>query len=94
MSDRLTDQDHDRVAPGGLLATGGRNYRGGGIPISLLAGVLPQQVGWPVEDRTGLTGLFDFDRDFSAKGRDVGAAPVAGDPPSISAYWFGDLVPQ
>ena len=69
MSDRLTDQDHDRVAPGGLLATIGRTYRGGGIPISLLAGVLPQQVGRPVEDRTGLTGLFDFDLDFSAKRR-------------------------
>jgi hypothetical protein len=53
MSDRLTDQDHDRIAPGGLLATNGRSYRGGGIPISLLAGVLPQQVGRPVEDRKG-----------------------------------------
>ena len=94
MSDRLTDQDHDRVAPGGLLATSGRSYRGGGIPISLLAGVLPQHVGRPVEDRTGLTGLFDIDLDFSAKGCDVGAAPVAGDRPSISAYWFGDLAPQ
>jgi uncharacterized protein (TIGR03435 family) len=34
-------------------------------------------------DDTGLIGLFDFDLAFSPEGRDIGATPVVGDPPSI-----------
>jgi uncharacterized protein (TIGR03435 family) len=65
------------------ISTSGRSFRGGGTSIALLAAILPQQVGRSVEDRTGLSGLFDFDLEFSAEGRDVGAATVPGDPPSI-----------
>lgn len=79
--ERLPPQPDGR--PTCRVTTSGRSVRGGGIPISLLVGILPQQVGRPVEDRTGLSGLFDFDLDFSAEGRDVGAAAVAGDRPSI-----------
>jgi len=43
------------------VSTSGRSFRGGGSSIAVLAAILPQQVGRPVEDRTGLTGLFDFD---------------------------------
>jgi uncharacterized protein (TIGR03435 family) len=62
----------------------GQHFRGGGSSIAMLAGVLRQQVLRPVEDRTGLTGLFDFDLDdFSPEGRDLGAPSAAGGPPSI-----------
>jgi uncharacterized protein (TIGR03435 family) len=65
------------------VSTSGRSFRGGGSSIAVLAAILPQQVGRRVEDRTGLTGLFDFDLDFSAEGCDLAATPVPGDPPSI-----------
>jgi len=65
------------------VSTSGGSFRGGGSSIGVLAAILPQQVGRPVEDRTGLTGLFDFALEFSPEGRDVGAPSVAGSPPSI-----------
>jgi uncharacterized protein (TIGR03435 family) len=65
------------------VSTSGRSFRGGGSSIAVLAGILPQQVGRPVHDHTGLTGLFDFDLEFSAEGRDPAATPVGGDTPSI-----------
>lgn len=65
------------------VSTSGRSFRGGGSSIAVLAAILPQQVGRPVEDRTGLTGLFDFDLDFSTEGRDLAATVVPGDSPSI-----------
>ena len=61
----------------------GRSFRGGGSSIAVLAAILPQQVGRPVQDRTGLTGLFDFDLEFSPEGRDLAATAVGGDTPSI-----------
>ena len=65
------------------VSSSGRSFRGGGSSIGVLAAILPQQVGRPVEDRTGLSGLFDFDLEFSAEGRDLDAIPVGGDTPSI-----------
>ncbi len=65
------------------VSASGRSFRGGGSSIGVLAAILPQQVGRPVEDRTGLSGLFDYDLEFSAEGRDLGAIPVGGDTPSI-----------
>ena len=65
------------------VSTNGQSFRAGGTSIAALATVLPQQVGRPVKDRTGLTGLFDIDLEFSAEGRNVGATPAADGPPSI-----------
>ena len=65
------------------VSAGGRSFRGGGSSIAVLADILPQQVGRPVQNRTGLTGLFDFDLDFSAEGRDLRATAVNADTPSI-----------
>jgi uncharacterized protein (TIGR03435 family) len=65
------------------VSTSGRTFRGGGSSIGVLASILPQQVGRPVHDRTGLTGLFDFDLEFSAEGRDLAATAAGGDTPSI-----------
>jgi len=59
------------------------SFRGGGSSIATLADILPQQVDRHVEDQTGLTGLFDFDLEFSAEGRNLGATASAGDSPSI-----------
>ena len=65
------------------VSTSGRSFQAGGSSIAVLAAILPQHVGRSVEDRTGLIGLFDFDLEFSPEGRDIGATPVVGDPPSI-----------
>ena len=65
------------------VSTSGRSFRGGGSSISVLANILPQQVGRPVHDRTGLTGLFDFDLEFSGEGRDPAVTAVGSDTPSI-----------
>jgi uncharacterized protein (TIGR03435 family) len=64
------------------VSTSGRTFSGGGATMAMLAAVLPQQVQRRVDDRTGLTGLFDFDLEFSTEGRDPAATP-AGDLPSI-----------
>jgi uncharacterized protein (TIGR03435 family) len=65
------------------VSTSGQSVRAGGSSIAVLASILPTQVGRTVQDRTGLTGLFDFDLEFSAEGRGLTATAVGGDTPSI-----------
>ena len=65
------------------LSTSGRSFRGGGSSLAALASILPLQVGRTVHDHTGLTGLFDFDLEFSAEARDPAANAAGGDTPSI-----------
>jgi uncharacterized protein (TIGR03435 family) len=50
----------------GVLASG-RLIRAGGQTMANLARMLPQYVGRSVEDRTGLSGAFDFDLDFEPR---------------------------
>ena len=53
----------------------GLTLQGTAQPISALIGVIQQQVGRPVVDKTDLKGLFDFKLQFSREGL---PAPVAG----------------
>jgi uncharacterized protein (TIGR03435 family) len=64
------------------ISTSGGSFRGGGSSLAMLATTLPQQFDRPVENRTGLTGLFDFDLDLSTEARNLAAAPVTGNAPS------------
>jgi uncharacterized protein (TIGR03435 family) len=72
----------------GLMMNPGR-VRSGGMPLSQLASVLSGQVGRIVNDKTGLTGGWDFEMTFTPTGnRPPGAgpgdvAPIDSDAPSI-----------
>ena len=69
------------VPPGRLRASA--------VTVASLATVLGSFVGRPVVDRTGLDGVFDIELEFSPESRpgflppDPGAAPPAGDGPSL-----------
>jgi uncharacterized protein (TIGR03435 family) len=54
-----------------------------GVPIANLVGMLSQQVGRPVFDKTDLKGLFDFKLTFSPEGiqNPFGGGPPGGGPP-------------
>lgn len=58
----------------GRVTTTGYTMSGGGFRIENLAPMLAGLVGRPGLDRTGLTGLFDFDMDFTLSFGDVTAA--------------------
>jgi bla regulator protein BlaR1 len=74
----------------GTTIQAGRVFAGGTTMVNL-AGLLSSRVGRIVEDRTGLTGLFDFDVEFApesagapaAAGAGVNDAPAAFDRPSL-----------
>jgi uncharacterized protein (TIGR03435 family) len=71
-----------------IRAADGRIVAGGTL-LANLAGVLSTRVGRIVEDRTGLTGAFDFDLEFAPDPTAATAAgsptvaPAAGDRPSL-----------
>ena len=65
------------LAPG-VLGPRFARVRGGGAPISALATYIERQVGRVVEDRTGLSGEWDFDLSYEAETR----GPL---PPSLGA---------
>jgi bla regulator protein BlaR1 len=67
----------------GMMMNPGR-VRSGGMPLSQLAGVLSGQVGRIVNDKTGLSGGFDFEMTYSPTGiRPPGAGP--GDAPPLDS---------
>jgi uncharacterized protein (TIGR03435 family) len=74
-----------RVAPVqgecGLSGNGPGRIKFGGMPLSLFAMYLINQVGRPVVDRTGLAGNWDFEFTFTPS-RPVAAADGAGSPSS------------
>ena len=75
------------VAPGGrrpvcLLLTTRRFLTGGTRTMQHLAGSLQAMTGRPVVDRTGLTGAFDMDLQWTSAPA-VGNAPAQDDGPSI-----------
>ena len=53
-----------------------------GMPISSLANALTLAVNRPVIDRTGLTGRFDFEMEFTP----VAAGTAADDPDRVSIF--------
>jgi len=81
-----------QVAPGGkrpvcLMLTTRRFITAGTRTIAQLATSLQSLTGRPVVDRTGLTGTFDFDLQWTSgtTGTPVGASPPTDDGPSIFA---------
>src|SRR5262249_40001847 len=82
------------VLPRGVVLTmgipTGQTLQASAMPISTLAGLLQQQVGRPVVDKTGLKGLFDFKLEFSreglaAQGNTFGGPPPPGPGPGAAA---------
>jgi uncharacterized protein (TIGR03435 family) len=79
--------------PPGTVECGMRNGRGlinfGGMPMSLLVQMLSSQTGKQVVDRTGLSGNFDVELQWSPESTGPlgtnpnGQPPTPGDPPSI-----------
>jgi uncharacterized protein (TIGR03435 family) len=48
----------------GANGTGGAGLRATGQPLTMLVQLLTQAIGKPVHDKTGLTGLYDYDLSF------------------------------
>jgi uncharacterized protein (TIGR03435 family) len=72
----------------------GSTLRAAAVPIANLIGMLQQQVGRQLVDKTGLTGLFDFTLQFSAEGLSVpglppGALPPGAPPPAAAGQTPG-----
>jgi uncharacterized protein (TIGR03435 family) len=64
-----------------MVSSGTQTVRSSAVGISTLIGFLQQQLGRPVVDKTGLTGLFDYTLQFSREGL-PGSALAAGPPPA------------
>jgi len=80
---------------------GGRTLSGAAIPMATLAGILSEELGRVVVDRTHLEGLFDFRMEFAAVQRDLASvseiglslpAPLSAD--AASPYLFTALQEQ
>jgi uncharacterized protein (TIGR03435 family) len=74
------------VQPGHSVATtvnGRVRVAASKIPISRLAEILANQLGRPVLDQTGLTGLYDYTLQFSPEG--LAGGPAATTPASDPA---------
>jgi uncharacterized protein (TIGR03435 family) len=71
--------------PGGPMNCGMRmapgNFVAGGMPLAQLATTLSQIVGRVVQDRTGLSGQFDFELSFTPEQMPQGPPPGANGPP-------------
>jgi uncharacterized protein (TIGR03435 family) len=84
-----------------MMSPTGMMMQATGVPLANLLGMLTQQVGRPVVDKTDLKGLFDFRLRFSPEGLNVplppgglpagsviggtGPIPVGAAPPSSTA---------
>jgi uncharacterized protein (TIGR03435 family) len=51
-----------------MMSPTGMTIQASGVPLANLSGMLQQQVGRPVVDKTDLKGLFDFRLQFSPEG--------------------------
>ena len=70
--------------PCGSMRTGPGIIGGGGLPLSQLVQMLSQFAGRPINDKTKLTGLFDFTLTFTPEpglGNSPFGPPPAGAPP-------------
>jgi uncharacterized protein (TIGR03435 family) len=79
----LTAQDYQERCGMGRL--GPTTFVSGGVPIQLIAGMLPPYAGGAVENRTGLTGIYAFTLTFSQQhptGPSVDA-PAPGELPDV-----------
>ena len=72
--------------PRGAFGGGRGNMQGTAVPISTLVGFLTQQLGRPIVDKTGLTGLFDLKLEWSPGSEQApgpfGPNPEAPPPPA------------
>ena len=70
------------LPPCGRLAVSGAptgiRIRGGQIPASELVRILSMVMGRPVQDRTGLTGVYDVDVEFTPDSLAAGLPPLNG----------------
>jgi uncharacterized protein (TIGR03435 family) len=64
---------------GGLFSQSMFMLRGSAVPLSNMIGMMQQQVGRPVIDKTELTGLYDFVLRFSPEG--LTSTPFGAPPP-------------
>ena len=61
-------------------AAGASNYSMGGVALDRLVNQISGEIGGPVVDRTGLTGLFDVLLEYASQRRQLQAAPPANAP--------------
>jgi uncharacterized protein (TIGR03435 family) len=67
---------------GGMFSSSMFMLRGSAVPLSNMIGMMQQQVGRPVIDKTELTGLYDFVLRFSPEGlTSFGGLPAPSPPP-------------
>ena len=59
----------------GSMSSGASTYSMGGVALDRLANQISGEVGGPVVDRTGLTGLFDILLEYASQRRQLQAAP-------------------
>jgi uncharacterized protein (TIGR03435 family) len=88
------------------MGTGGMTLRATATPLPNLVGMLRQQLGRTIVDKTGLEGLFDFEMTFTAEGLEspfgrgfpmpqqlppVGAAPAPATAPDPAPSLFAAI---
>jgi uncharacterized protein (TIGR03435 family) len=61
-------------------ASGAANYSMGGVALDRLVNQISGEVGGPVVDRTGLSGLFDILLEYASQRRQLQAAPPLNAP--------------
>jgi uncharacterized protein (TIGR03435 family) len=66
---------------GGMFSTSMFMLRGSAVPLSNIIGMMQQQVGRPVIDKTELTGLYDFVLRFGPEGLTPFGGPLPTPPP-------------
>jgi uncharacterized protein (TIGR03435 family) len=64
----------------GSSASGAANYSMGGVALDRLVNQISGEVGGPVVDRTGLSGLFDVLLEYASQRRQLQAAPPVNAP--------------
>lgn len=64
----------------GSMSSGASNYSMGGVTLDRLVNQIAGEVGGPVVDRTGLTGLFDILLEYASQRRQLQAAPPVNAP--------------
>lgn len=72
------------IMPGTSPVAGGTTLRGNGVSMEALAASLSGATRQVVHDRTGLSGLYDWELTFERPGRGVASAPSTSDSPALT----------